>query len=71
MFVLSFKNHKKLTFVITVFHVLKLKFHACNRLSVLFTNYISRDIDNTKILFYKLFFRYLVVKPACVNATAN
>jgi len=32
------------------------------RLSILFINYISPDVDNTKILLYKLF------KPACVNA---
>jgi len=38
------------------------------RLSILFINYISRDLDNTKILLYKLFVRSLVVKPACVNA---
>jgi len=39
-----------------------------SRLSILFINYISRDLDNTKILLYKLFIRYLVVKPVCVNA---
>jgi len=39
-----------------------------SRLSILFINYISCDLDNTKILLYKLFVRYLVVKPACVNA---
>jgi len=39
-----------------------------SRLSILFINYISRDLDKPKILLYKLFFRYLVVKPACVNA---
>jgi len=27
-----------------------------------------REFDNKKILFYKLSVRYLVVKPACVNA---
>jgi len=27
-----------------------------------------RDLNNTKILLYKLLIRYLVVKPACVNA---
>jgi len=41
-------------------------------LSMLFVhfiiNYISRDLDNTKILLYKFFVRHLVVKPACVNA---
>jgi len=30
--------------------------------------YILRDLDNTKIFLYKLFVRYLIVKPACVNA---
>jgi len=37
------------------------------RLSILFINYISRYLDNTKILSYKLFDRCLVVKLACVN----
>jgi len=31
-------------------------------------NYILRELDNTKILLYKLFVRYLVVKPVCSNA---
>jgi len=39
-----------------------------SRLSILFINYISRDLDNTKILLYKIFVWYLVIKPACVNA---
>jgi len=39
-----------------------------SRFSILFINYISRDLHNTKILLSKLFFWYLVVKPACVNA---
>jgi len=39
-----------------------------SRLSILFINYILRALDNTEILLYKLFVRYLVVKPACVNA---
>jgi len=30
--------------------------------------YMSRDLNNTKTILYKLFDRYLVVKPACVNA---
>jgi len=42
-----------------------------SRLSILFINYKSRDLDNTKILLYKLFVRYLVVKPACVNAALD
>jgi len=37
-------------------------------LSILLINYISRDLDNAKILLYKLFVRYLDVKPVCVNA---
>jgi len=40
-----------------------------SRLSILFINYISRDFDYIKILLYKLFVCYLVVKLACVNAT--
>jgi len=39
-----------------------------SRLFILFINYISHDLDNPKILIYKLSFWYLVVKPACVNA---
>jgi len=39
-----------------------------SRLSILFINYVSRDLVNTKILLYKFLVRYLVVKPACVNA---
>jgi len=37
-------------------------------ISILFINYILRDLDNRKILLYKLSFLYLVVKPVCVNA---
>jgi len=33
-----------------------------SRLSILFIYYTSRDLDNKKILSYKLFVRYLVVK---------
>jgi len=40
-----------------------------SRLFVFFIDYISRDLDNTKIFLYKLSVLYLVVKPACVNAT--
>jgi len=36
--------------------------------SILFINYISRGLDNTKIFLYKLFVLYLIVKPTCVNA---
>jgi len=39
-----------------------------SRLSILFINSTSRDLDNTKILSYKLFDRCLIVKLACVNA---
>jgi len=63
----GFDNQERnLTFVKTDFQLLKFKFHACNlnRLYILFINYISRDLDKTKILLYK----YLTVKPLCVNA---
>jgi len=40
-----------------------------SRLFIFFINYISRELDNTKILSWKLSVRYLVVKPACVNST--
>jgi len=39
-----------------------------SRLSIRFKYYILRDLDKSKILLFKLFVRYLVVKPACVNA---
>jgi len=39
-----------------------------SRLSILFINCTLCDLDNTKLLLYKLFVRYLVSKPACVNA---
>jgi len=43
-----------------------------SRFSILFINYyILCDLDNIKILFKKLFVRYLVVKPACVNAALD
>jgi len=41
------------------------------RLSILFINYISRDLDNTKILLYKLSIRYLVVKSVRENAALS
>jgi len=55
-------QERNLTFVKTDFQALKLKFHAeiFSRFSILFINYISRDLDNTKILLYKLFIRYMV-----------
>jgi len=39
-----------------------------SRLSILFINKPLRDLDNTTVPLYKLFFRYLVVNTACVNA---
>jgi len=36
------------------------------KLSILFTNKILRELDNKKILFYKLSFWYLLVKPVSV-----
>jgi len=39
-----------------------------NKLSIHFTNKILRELDNKKVVFYKLFVCYLVVKPACINA---
>jgi len=42
-----------------------------SRLSIFFINPYMRDLDNTKILLYKLLVRYLVVKLACVNAALN
>jgi len=44
-----------------------------NRLSIDFKKlqYILHDLNNTKILLYKLFVQYLVVKPACVNAALD
>jgi len=40
------------------------------KLSILFINYqyISCDVDNTKILYTSVSVRYLVVKTTCVNA---
>jgi len=42
-----------------------------SRLSILFINYISHDLDNMKIVLHNLFVRYLVVKPACANAALD
>jgi len=39
-----------------------------SRISILFIHYILCNLDYPNIVLYKLFFRYLVVKPACVNA---
>jgi len=38
-----------------------------SRLSILFINYISRDLDNTKVILFKFFVRYVVVKPTCTS----
>jgi len=58
-----------LTFVKMNFQVLKFKFHAFNfKQAILFVNYKLRDLNNTKIFLYKLFFQYLIVKLALVNA---
>jgi len=38
-----------------------------SRLSIFFINYILRELDNKKILLYKLSVRHLVIKPTCVN----
>jgi len=42
-----------------------------SNLSILFTNYTLHELDNTKMLLYKLSVRFLVVKPACVLFTVN
>jgi len=42
-----------------------------SRRFIFFINYILRDLDNSKILLYKHFVRYLVVKPAYVNAALH
>jgi len=63
-------QERNLTFVKTAFQVLKLKFLACTMKQAFyhFTNKILREFDNKKVLFKRLSVRYLVVKPACVNA---
>jgi len=38
-----------------------------SRFSIFFINPKLRVFDNIKILLHKLFVRYLVVKPACLN----
>jgi len=63
-------QERKLTFVKIDFHVFKLKFYACNFKQPLYP-LILLELENTKILLYKLFVRYLVIKPACVNAAMN
>jgi len=54
----------------TDFQVLKFKFLTCNFKQAFYSLYklVSRGLDNTTILLYKFFVRYLVVKPAYVNA---
>jgi len=63
-------QERNLTLVKMNFQVYNSNFKPAllSRLFDLFKNYISRDFDNTKILLYKLFVWYLVIKPACVNA---
>jgi len=63
-------QERNLTFVKRIFKFCNSNFMPAigGKLSILFINYILRNLDNTKILLYKLFFPYLVVKPACVNA---
>jgi len=39
-----------------------------SRISILFINYILPNLDYPNIVLYKIFVRYLVVKPVCVNA---
>jgi len=48
----------------TDFHVFQLKFPVCNFKQAVF-HLKLRDLDNTKLLLYKHFVRYLVVKSAC------
>jgi len=63
------KQERNLTFVKTDFQVLKLKFLACSMKQAFYPlNKILRELGKKKILFYMLSFRYLVIKPACVNA---
>jgi len=52
------------------FQILKLKFHACSMKQTFYPLHklISLEIDNTKIRLFKFSDRYVVVKPACVNA---
>jgi len=63
-------QERNLTFVKTDFQILKFKFHACNFKQAFYSFYKLynklHDLDNTKILLYKLFLPYLIVKPACV-----
>jgi len=58
------------TLMKTAFQVLKLEFLACTMKQAFYPlhNKILLELDKKKVLFYKLFVRYLVVKPACVNA---
>jgi len=43
-------------------------FAILSRLYIIFLNFILHDLNNLKILLYKLFVRNLIVKPVCVNA---
>jgi len=64
-------QERNLTFVKTYFQISKLIFHACNfkQAFFLFINHTLRDLDKAKILLFKLFFRYLVVKCACLTGS--
>jgi len=66
----GFDDQKRnLTFVKTDFQEISNFIPAVlSRLSILFINYTLRDLDNTKMLLFKLFVRFLAVKPTCVNA---
>jgi len=66
--VLTIRN-ENLCFVKTAFQVLKLKFLASSMKQAFYPLQILCELDNKKILLYKLSVRYLVVKPACVNAS--
>jgi len=62
-------QERNLSFVKTAFQVSNLKFLAYSmKQAFLLTNKILRELDNKKVIFQKLSVRYLVVKPACVNA---
>jgi len=67
----GFDNQERnLTFVKTAFQVLKLKFLGCSMthaFSLIHKQKIAGG-RGKEITFYKFFFQYLVVKPACVNA---
>jgi len=68
----GFNNQERiLTFVKTDFQALNLKFHAYSFKQTFYSlqKTIYRVTLTTGKYFYTSFFRYLAVKPACVNAT--